>query len=311
MRVRSSLVTVAGAVFAASVSLVCTDVSLIAAASSRRQATPAQTATPEVLARQILDATKSNAERDKLVADAGIDAGVLITAMALGMEAGTPEEYVRIPMIWRVALAAGKRNQPVEVKSVLAASLPKAGERLRDWQAVVIGGGIVNGISMGGAWPGERLNEILNDEKELKSRWQRVPDLAAAMADDDGVKTGTRYDALRIVAVGTWEQRGAQLRKYLAKDTPAEVQQGAIAALNDMKAKEVGPALIAGLKDFSGRSRNVALDALLRDDSRMAALLDAVAAGQLTASDLGEARVQKLKTAGDKTIRTRAEQLLR
>jgi hypothetical protein len=43
----------------------------------------------------------------------------------------------------------------------------------------------------------------------------------------------------------------------------------------------------------------------------MSALLDAVAAGRLTASDLGEARVQKLKAAENKKIRARAEQLLR
>jgi hypothetical protein len=270
-----------------------------------------QTTSPEALARQLLDPARSNAERDKLLAESGVDSGALITAMVSGMEPGTPEEYVRIPMIWRVALAAGRHNQPAELTAVLSASVPKIGEPLREWQAVVIGGGIVNGISQTGAWPGDRLGEILRDRKDLDARWQRVPDLAASMADDEKVKTGTRYDALRILAVGSWEQRGAQLTRYLASGTPGEVQQGAIAALGDMKSKEVGPALIGGLKDFSGRSRTIALDALLRDDSRMSALLDLVASGQLTAADLGEARVQKLKAAANSTIRARAEQLLR
>ncbi len=68
---------------------------------------------------------------------------------------------------------------------------------------------------------------------------------------------------------------------------------------------------MGGLKDFSGRSRTMALDALLRDDARMTVLLDGVAAGQLTAADLGEARVQKLKAVANSAIRARAEQLLR
>lgn len=270
-----------------------------------------QSTAEDVLARKILDGTKSSAERERTVADASVDAGALIRALVDDLEPGTPEEYVRIPWVWRVAVAAGKRNQIAEMKSVLAASLPKAGEPLREWQAVVIGGGIVHGISLSGAWPGDRLTEILRGERELKARWRRVPDLAAAMAADERVKSGTRYDALRILGLESWRQRGAAITRYLAEGTHAEVQQGAIGALNDIKAREVAQALISGLKHFSDRNRNSALNALMRDDARMAAVLDAVAVGRLTKSDLGEARVEKLKTAPNKRIRARAEQLLR
>jgi hypothetical protein len=182
---------------------------------------------------------------------------------------------------------------------------------LREWQAVVIGGGVVNGISLTGAWPGDRVEELLRGENDLKARWRRVPDLAAAMADDEKVKTGTRYDALRILGVESWKKRGAHLTKYLASGTHNEVQQGAIGALNDVNAREVAPALISALPNFSDRNRNAALNALLRDDARMLALLDAVEAGRIKASDLGEARTQKLKAASDKKVSARAEKLLR
>jgi hypothetical protein len=266
----------------------------------------------ETLARRLLDPGTPDAEREKILADSSaVDAGALITAMARDMEPGTPEEYVRIPWIWRAAVAAGRRNQMAEMKSLLAASLPRAGEPLRDWQAVVLGGGVVHGISLTGAWPADRLNEILRGENDLSARWKRVPDMAVTMAADDRVKTGTRYDALRILGVESWNKRGATVAKYLGPAVHAEVQSGAIGAVNDMRAKEAGPALIAALKNFSDRNRNAALNALVRDDSRMSALLDAVAAGRLTVADLGEARVQKLKTAENKKIRARAEQLLR
>jgi hypothetical protein len=281
------------------------------AAARRRALVGLQDATVDRLASSILDATRSEAERQKLAADASVDSGALITAMVRGLEPGTPEEYVRIPWIWRVAVAAGKRNQVAEMRSVLAASLPLRGEPLREWQAVVIGGGLVHGISLSGAWPRERLAEILRGRRDLKARWEPVPDLASAMAADGKVKTGTRYDALRILGTQSWRQRGGALTRYLAEGTHAEVQQGAIGALNDINAKETGPALIAELKHFSERNRNAALNALMRNDTRMAAVLDAVGTGRLTKSDLGDARVEKLKMADNKSIRRRAAQLLR
>ena len=266
----------------------------------------------DALARSLLDATKTNPEREKLLADASsVDAGALIAAMVRDLEPGTPEEYVRIPWIWRAAVAGGRRNQTAEMRSLLAASLPKAGEPLRDWQAVVLGGGVVHGISLTGAWPADRLKEILRGEKDLSARWKRVPAMAVTMAADESVKPGTRYDALRILGVESWKAQGATLTKYLGAGVHAEVQSGAIGAVNDMRTKEAGPALISSLKNFSDRNRTAALNALVRDDSRMTAVLDAVAAGRLTASDLGEARVQKLKAAENKKIRARAEQLLR
>jgi hypothetical protein len=270
-----------------------------------------QPAPADLLARKILDGTTSNAERERTIADASVDAGALITALVKDLEPGTPEEYVRIPWIWRVAVAAGKRNQTAEMKSVLSASLPRPGDPLREWEAVVIGGGIVHGVSLAGAWPGDRVSEILRGDKALNDRWRRVPDLAAAMAADEKVKTGTRYDALRILGTESWRQRGVALTRYLAQGTHAEVQQGAIGALNDINAREVGPALISELKHFSDRNRNAALNALMRNDTRMAAVLDAVAAGRLTKSDLGDARIEKLKVADNTSIRSRAEQLLR
>jgi hypothetical protein len=266
----------------------------------------------ETLARTLLDAARPNAEREKILADSSsVDAGALIAAMVKDLEPGAPEEYVRIPWIWRAAVAGGKRNQAAEMKSLLAVSLPKTGEPLRDWQAVVLGGGVVHGITVTGAWPADRVKDLLRGEKDLSARWQRIPDLAVAMAADERVKAGTRYDALRILGADSWKRRGATIASYLRPGVDAEVQSGAIGALNDMRAKEVGPVLIAALKNFSDRNRNAALNALVREESRMAALLDAVAAGRLTAAELGEARVQKLQTAENKKIRARAERLFR
>lgn len=220
------------------------------------------------------------------------------------------DEYRRIPWIWRVTIAAGKRNDTDEVLRILELSLPKANEPLRDWQAVVIGGGIINGISLVGVWPRERIEEILKGKADLLSRWQRALDLASAMTDDEKVKTGTRYDALRMIAMDSWEKRGAQLVKYLAKGVNAELQQGAISGLSDMKSPHVAPALISGLAHYSKSNREFALDALVRDEARIGTLLDELAAGRVTKAELGEPRLKKLSQVGDAKIRARVKQLV-
>jgi hypothetical protein len=59
--------------------------------------------------------------------------------------------------------------------------------------------------------------------------------------------------------------------------------------------------LISGLGHYSKPNREFALDALVRDDQRRGALLDALAAGRVTEGELGEPRLQKLKSARGST----------
>src|SRR5205823_11768795 len=121
------------------------------------------------------------------------------------------EEYRRILWVWRVAIAAGRANDPKVLAGLLELSLPKKGEPLRDWQAVVLGGGVINGLSLEGVWPGKRLAGLVRDNPELERRWAETLKLAHAMADAEKVPAGTRYDALRIVALDSWEAAGPRL----------------------------------------------------------------------------------------------------
>lgn len=251
-------------------------------------AKPERGGSAEELAKAILDPKAPGAEREAIIRDHPELSAELIAAMAGGLGPDSAEEYRRIPWIWRVAIAAGRRGDPAEMRSVLAASLPEADKPLEDWQAVVIGGGIINGITLAGSWPGERLAPILADDKALAARWHRALDLASAMVDDEKVPTGTRYDALRMIGLEPWDKRGAQLARYLAEGTNPELHQGAICALGDLPSPEVPAALIANLKHFSPSNRNWAIEALVRDEGRRAALLDAIEAGKIAAADVGE-----------------------
>src|SRR5439155_3466692 len=168
-------------------------------------------ASPADLARGLLDDARPAAERQALV-DQTVGRGAeVVAALVADLPADTKEEYRRIPWVWRVAVAAGKRNDPAELHKLLAVALPDRGAALRHWQAVVLGGGIIHGLSQRGLWPRQRLAELLRDDAGLMARSRQALDQAAALADDAQVPNGTRYDSLRIVAMESWEKRGEQL----------------------------------------------------------------------------------------------------
>ncbi len=130
------------------------------------------------------------------------------------------------------------------------------------------------------------------------------------MADDARVPTGTRYDALRLIALAGWERGGAQLAKYLAEGTHDELTMGAVSGLSDIDSPRVAPLLLAGLDHFAPGNRKLALEALLRTDGRTAALLDALEAGKVKRGLLSEAHASALRRHDNPALRARAEKLL-
>lgn len=258
----------------------------------------------------ILDPKKPDADREAAIKAHPDLAAELIAHVTRGLPVGTPAEYERIPWIWRVAVAAGRRNDAAQMKRVLAVSVPQDGQPLRDWQAVVIGGGIINGISDTGAWPAARVAEVLRDDPTLQKRYQRALDLASAMTDDEKVPAPTRYDALRMLGAEPWEKRGDQLVRYLAKGTHEELQMGAVSGIADVDSPHATASLLNALPDLAGQNRDLALNALLRDDARATALLNAVEAGKVERAALGGARAEKLKNYPNESLRRRAVKLI-
>lgn len=264
---------------------------LLAFARSAPQPPPQSTSDEEVLrnppavARFILDASKSDAARTAAVQSNPQFAAALIQEMTRDLTPGTPEEYVRIPWIWRVAIAAGKRNDASQLAAVIAASVPAAGEPLRDWQAVVLGGGVINGLSQRNLWPAERISEVLRGHAELQARWERALDLAAEMADNQKIPDGTRYDALRMIALQGWAKRGAQLTRHLAKGVSAELQMGAVSGLADIDDAQADDALLNALLYLEGHNRELALDAFMRNSRRHRLLAEAVLKKQVSVDE--------------------------
>src|SRR5690606_20564212 len=128
------------------------------------------------------------------------------------------EEYRRIPWIWRVSIATARKNDREQLTAMLRVSLPETGEPLRDWQAVVLGGGLINGLSQIGVWPHERIASLIGNDRQLRQRWLQALQQSVTMTDDEQVKPGTRYDALRMIAMRGWNDSGPQLVRYLQNE---------------------------------------------------------------------------------------------
>jgi hypothetical protein len=234
----------------------------------------------------LLDDQQSADARNAVIDGNADRAGELIAEMAKGLGDDSAEEYRRIPWIWRVAVAAGKRNDADQLKGVIRASLPDAGEPLRDWQAVVIGGGVINGITLAGDWPGPRIDQIIGDDTALKQRWKKALQQAGALADDQKVTRGTRYDALRMIPLLGWDASGAKLRNYLKKGTHPELQQGAISGCGDIDDPRAARALVDALPDLDPKNIRLAVNALKRTSERKQLLDEAIARGSVSADVL-------------------------
>ena len=129
---------------------------------------------------------------------------------------------------------------------MLEAATQKGGEALRDWHAVVIGGGMINGISEQNVWPRERMDELMKGEQDLTTRWRQMLVQASEMADNEKDPTGTRYDALRVIPTAGRNARGGQLTKYLQKGVHDELQGGSIRSLGDADAPACAGPLVRG-----------------------------------------------------------------
>lgn len=261
-------------------------------------------------ASKILDESRSEEERRQILNLSTRHPGHLIAALADGLPADSKEEYRRIPWIWRVAFLSGQRNRIEDLKKILDVSLPAEGAPLADWQAVVIGGGLINGISKLKEWPGARLTEVIGEDPGLKARWASAMKQAIVMVDNPKVPNGTRYDAIRFLGTLSWDQASGQLVRYLAKGIDAELQMGAISACNDIKSPAASQALLSGVGHYSKQNLTMALDALTRLPERMDPLLDAIADGRIQREQLSEEQINSLLRRSSLRDQTRAKKLL-
>jgi putative membrane-bound dehydrogenase-like protein len=228
---------------------------------------------PASVARLILDDSQPNDLRETAISSNPQFAADLIREMTRDIDSSN--EYNRIPWIWRVAVAAGKRNDTQQLKHILDVALPRNGAPMQDWKAVVIGGGLINGVSQRGLVPRERFAEIIGSDAELKERWDYSLKRATDMLSDKKIPDGTRYDLLRVLGAGDWAASGSSLKTFLASRN-SELQMGAISALADIDSAGAVAALAARFWRLQKANQAIAEAALERTDEGRRALWEAL-----------------------------------
>lgn len=288
---------------------------------SRGAPPPDATAPATEIATWLLDSRLDDAGRQRVIdalasaTPAGTpttDPAEVIRALVSGLPDAPrpPEEYRRIPTVWQVAVAVGRHGDRERWRRVLAASLPGGGERLRDWQAVVIGGGLINGAGLAGHWPDDDVTAALADDAALQSRWKRLLDQAARMADDGEVPEGTRYDALRIVALDSPAVAVPLLTRYLAPGTSEELRMGAVSGLADIDEDVAVSALVSALPTLAGTNLELAIAALVRTPERSLAILRAIDAGFAPPALRSHERISALVDHASPQVSTEARKVL-
>jgi len=144
----------------------------------------------------------------------------------------------------------------------------------------------------------------------LGNLYVKALDSAMSMADDEKVPTGTRYDALRMVAMLNYRFAEPTLVRYLKKGTDDELMMGAVSGLADIPDPAVIPHLVGALGHLNEENRNLAVAGLLRDAPRCLALLEALSAGKAEKKWLNDKQVKGLMEHADPKVREKANETL-
>jgi putative heme-binding domain-containing protein len=227
----------------------------IAQAKSSKEPPPRD---PGVIAKYLLNDEIPNKEREAATKVHYMLAVELVREMVRDLPVGTPEEYRRIPWIWRLSVLTGNGNDTDRIRRMLDLALPQPNQPLHDWQAVIIGGGLINGLSQKDIWPKQHLDKLTEGDPDLENRYKHALILAVNMADNEMVPSGTRYDALRMVAMLEPSNAIPHLQRHLNTETEQELQMGAISGLADIRHPEALNVLNTSTPNLSEPNRTLA-----------------------------------------------------
>jgi putative heme-binding domain-containing protein len=133
---------------------------------------------------------------------------------------------------------------------------------------------------------------------------------AAAIVRDTKAADAERTEGIKLVSLDTPKEAGPALLSCLAKSQPEAVQSAGVAALGQFGGSEVTDALIAHWPDFSRKTRAAAFAVLLGRPERATALLHAIEAKKIAASELAASDVQALFKHKDSSVATLADNVL-
>lgn len=214
-------------------------------------------------------------------------------------------ESVSRPLVTRLAALVGARGSDAELSRALAL-LDGSGA---GWQTAVL-----SGLGQG----------LQNSKRPLAGLWRQPPpalreavekvrpffDRAATTACSEQRPLAERLAAIQLLGFGPFSVAGPALQELLSSRQPQEVQLVAVRALALQDDPQVAGLLVTPMNGSSPSVRRELLEAVFARSSRLSALLDAIAAKQITPGQLEPFRVEQLRKHPDASIRQRATTLL-
>ena len=169
----------------------------------------------------------------------------------------------------------------------------------------------MNGISLSNRWPQAEIQKSLDLQPDLNPAWSHALQQAALMTTAESIPPGTRYDALRMVALLDWSVAAPLLEKHLSKDSHPELQMGAVSGLSDVSETAATALLIAAWGNLSESNQRLAIDALTRSPQRCLETLKALEDGRLPASLKAGEKLQSLLEHPSDEVKSMASHVLR
>ncbi len=189
-------------------------------------------------------------------------------------------------------------------------------DRYETWQYSLLAG-LADAVE----FRGRSLRDLRDEGNDDLTRAidQAVGLLGQASRDalDPEIEPVRRVEALRLVGRGvsgdepTAEPTVEQLAQLLVPQTPVAVQRGAVEALARRAPADLAAILLEGWSQLGPDIRPVVLDILMQEEPSSLLLLDLVAAGDLSANELGVANRSRLILHTSSGVRARAAEVFR
>lgn len=235
-------------------------------------------------------------------------AGALV-ARLLTMKAGLVDRWGAWPgaLVRELSAIIGARADVAEVAGLFEALRSLEGPLAVRWQTAGVAG-LADGMGRRG--------------QQLAAFVRTLPDARAAatagallrrageMAADAKADLPDRLTAVGLLGHAAWDDARPVLERLLADDAAQEMRLAAVRALAAHARPEVAGMLLKDWRSHTPALRREVSEALLRQPDRVLALLDAVAAGKVKASDLDPQRSRLLMNHPNADVRGRARKLL-
>ena len=171
-------------------------------------------------------------------------------------------------------------------------------------------GAIVRGLAAGLTVRGVKLETAIPNESSVRRIIDELLSAAQTTALADTLPINRRVAGIDTLAIARFADVEECLKSLLHQRQPQEVRRSAIRTLGRFNDEAVTKIVIAAWPSFEPAVRSAAVEVLFSRPSWIAALFDAIEAGDVNANDLDPARLKLIGSSGDQSIRERAQKLL-